>query len=176
MGTLREQSPLLPTTGDVSRDVRDRCSSRQGSPSSVDYVMPLFFPLFGEDPAVVGESRSSNAVDNGSNNTGTAGSSGRAEPPLSDAEVTRSAFVSGLKAAFLVSQLNRLGQVLCGRCGRSWEDLTRAHAELTIARIVESGRGGYKGGLAWEDDHPNNVMLVCVGCLDSTEPAHPGRG
>jgi hypothetical protein len=48
---------------------------------------------------------------------------------------------------------------------------------LTIARVVESGRGGYKGGLAWEDDHPNNVMLVCVGCLDSPlEPVHSAEG
>ena len=113
--------------------------------------MPLVFPLFGEDPQVAA----------------------LVERSPTEAETTRSAFVSGLKAAFLVSQLNRLGQVLCGRCGRSWDDLSLAHSELTIARVVESGRGGYKGGLAWEDDHPNNVMLVCVGCLDSPlEPAH----
>jgi hypothetical protein len=112
--------------------------------------MPLVFPLFGEDLSVA---------------VGVEGTS-------TETETTRSAFVSGLKAAFLVSQLNRLGQVLCGRCGRSWDDLSSAHTELTIARVVESGRGGYAGGLSWEDDHPNNVMLVCVGCLDSLmEPA-----
>jgi hypothetical protein len=115
--------------------------------------MPLLFPLFSEDPSVELEMESARSE--------------TAERARTETERARTAFVSGLKAAFLVSQLNRLGQVLCGRCGRSWDDLSLAHTELTIARVVESGRGGYKGDLAWGDDHPNNVMLVCVGCLDS---------
>jgi hypothetical protein len=125
--------------------------------------MPLLFPLFGEDPSVEVGMKSARSE--------------TAERARTETERARTAFVSGLKAAFLVSQLNRLGQVLCGRCGRSWDDLSLAHSELTIARVVESGRGGYRGGLAWEDDHPNNLMLVCVGCLDfPTEPACSGEG
>jgi hypothetical protein len=135
-----------------------RCRFQPKWFTTVRYVMPLLFPLFGEDPSVGLGTESAPPE--------------TAERARSEAERARTAFVSGLKAAFLVSQLNRLGQVLCGRCGRSWDDLTLAHAELTLARVVESGRGGYRGGLAWEDDHPNNVMLVCVGCLDfSTGPA-----
>lgn len=80
----------------------------------------------------------------------------------------RNAFLSGVKAAFVVSQLNRLGQVLCGRCGRSWSRAETAFDELTLANVLgEREEPGYDVHLGWGIDNPNNLKLCCTGCRDA---------
>lgn len=81
-----------------------------------------------------------------------------------DTEVARAQFVAGVRAAFIVSQLNRLGQVLCGVCGKARNDLRSAFNELEVIPWTRFTGAGYQGGLEWGDDHPSNLVLVCKGC------------
>jgi len=85
------------------------------------------------------------------------------EPPESPDEVMRRAFRAGVKAAFLVSQFNRLGQILCSRCGRSWSDLAGAFDGLELEPVVDEG-DGYRGGAELGRDHPNNLTVTCWHC------------
>ena len=84
-------------------------------------------------------------------------------PPL-----LRSTFLAGVKAAFVVSQLNRLGQILCARCGAGFTTLESAWANLELERVLETDRGGYRGDLDWGEDHPNYLLLACSRCRDRT--------
>ena len=77
----------------------------------------------------------------------------------------RASFLEGVKAAFIVSQLNRLGQVLCGRCGIGFTSLEIAWGNLGLRRVIDTDRGGYRGDLDWGEDHPNYLLLACEKCL-----------
>ena len=81
----------------------------------------------------------------------------------------RAEFMAGVKAAFIVSQMNRLGQVLCGGCGVAKDDLTAAFTELELAPATVISGARYSGGLQWGDDHPSNLLLLCIGCLPLEE-------
>lgn len=84
------------------------------------------------------------------------------------ARATREAFLAGVKAAFIVSQKNRLGQVLCGGCGRAWDTVTGATAALTLRDVVgDSDRTGYDPRLGWGTDDPNRLVLCCLRCARS---------
>lgn len=85
------------------------------------------------------------------------------EPPERPEDAQRRAFRAGIKAAFLVSQLNRLGQVLCSRCGHTWNDLASAFNDLELEPLQPLGNG-YTGGLEMGDDHPNNLVVSCWRC------------
>jgi hypothetical protein len=78
---------------------------------------------------------------------------------------SRRSFRAGIKAAFIVSQLNRLGQVLCAGCGFAWSDLVLAFNELELEGLSETGTG-YAGGVDMGVDHPNNLVLKCFRCID----------
>lgn len=79
-------------------------------------------------------------------------------------DATRRGFLAGVKAAFVISQLNRLGQVLCARCGRGFESLDEAWDNLELNRVIDTERPGYQGALDWGEDHPNYLLLACVKC------------
>jgi hypothetical protein len=79
-------------------------------------------------------------------------------------ETVRDAFLAGIKAAFVISQLNRFGQAMCGRCGCSWYGLEEAWANLDLDKVVVGSGSGYRGSLSWGEDHPNYLLLVCAGC------------
>ena len=86
-----------------------------------------------------------------------------------DAAMTRSdrardEFMAGIKAAFVVGQMNRLGQVLCGGCGAASDDLSSAFKELDVVPAARPAGAGYRGGLDWGDDHPGNLLLICGVC------------
>ena len=76
----------------------------------------------------------------------------------------RESFLEGVKAAFIVSQLNRLGQVLCAKCGMGFSSVEIAWGNLGLHRVIDTGRGGYDGELDWGEDHPNYLLLVCNRC------------
>ena len=48
----------------------------------------------------------------------------------------RESFLEGVKAAFLVSQLNRLGQVLCAKCGKGFTSIEVAGLVLVIVAAL----------------------------------------
>lgn len=80
----------------------------------------------------------------------------------------RDAFLAGVKAAFVVSQMRRLGQVLCGGCGRSWTDAETAFQMLTLCNVLgEREDPGYDVHLGWGIDNPNNLKLCCPGCREA---------
>jgi hypothetical protein len=82
----------------------------------------------------------------------------------SESDRTRDEFMAGIKAAFVVGQINRLGQVLCGSCGVAHDDLSSAFSELEVVPTTHVTGAGYRGGLDWGDDHPANLLLVCGAC------------
>ena len=80
----------------------------------------------------------------------------------------RHAFLAGVKAAFVVSQINRLGQVMCGGCGRSWTRADTAFEMLTLCNVLgERPYPGYDAQLGWGIDNPNNLKLCCAGCKEA---------
>lgn len=79
-------------------------------------------------------------------------------------ESSRADFLAGVKAAFIIGQLNRLGQVLCAKCGRAFDGLNQAWQELDLYRVLDTGRPGYRGDLDWGEDHPNQLLLACSRC------------
>lgn len=80
----------------------------------------------------------------------------------------RNAFLAGVKAAFVVSQMNRLGQVMCGGCGRSWTRADTAFEMLTLCNVLGARPDpGYEVHLGWGIDNPNNLKLCCAGCKEA---------
>ena len=93
-------------------------------------------------------------------------------PPGEPADATRTAFLAGVKAAFIVGQKNRFGQILCARCGCAWDTVAGAAAALTLRNVVGDAKGvGYDPRLGWGDDDPNRLMLCCLRCIRSEVPA-----
>ena len=82
------------------------------------------------------------------------------EPVLDGPAEARAEFMAGIKAAFIVSQMNRLGQVLCGGCGVTRNDLASAFTDLQLAPATAMTGVSYRGGLEWGDDHPGNLILM----------------
>lgn len=79
----------------------------------------------------------------------------------------RHAFLQGVKAAFVVSQTNRLGQVLCAGCGRAWSGAANAFQALTLCNVMgERAEPGYDVKLGWGIDNPNNLLLCCALCAE----------
>jgi hypothetical protein len=78
-------------------------------------------------------------------------------------DVSRESFRAGIKAAYIVGQLNRLGQVLCSSCGHAWSDLATAFDDLEVRGLCDAGTG-YSGGVEMGVDHPNNLVLRCWRC------------
>ena len=77
----------------------------------------------------------------------------------------RHAFLEGVKAAFVVSQTNRLGQVLCASCGHSWTGAEHAFAMFTLCNVLgDRVEPGYDVKLGWGIDNPNNLQLYCGPC------------
>lgn len=84
----------------------------------------------------------------------------------------RHAFLEGVKAAFIVSQKNRLGQVLCARCGRGWDTVPAAVAAMGLCSVYEDPRSrGYDSRLGWGNDDPNLLLLCCLRCMDDARPS-----
>lgn len=90
------------------------------------------------------------------------------DPTDDVARAIREAFLAGVKAAFIVGQKNRLGQVLCAGCGRAWDTAAGATAALTLTNVLgENNSTGYDPRLGWGTDDPNRLMLCCLGCARS---------
>jgi hypothetical protein len=92
-----------------------------------------------------------------------AGSEGAA-PIASEPPTIRDAFLDGVRAAFVAGQFNRLGQVLCSGCGRTWDEFSPAFRELRLRRLTDLPLRSYAGGPQLGADHPNNLLLVCENC------------
>lgn len=78
----------------------------------------------------------------------------------------RAAFLEGVKAAFVVSQMNRLGQVLCSGCGYSFTGAETAFDSLSLCNVLDGEtEPGYDPRFGWGVDNPNNLRLCCHRCL-----------
>ena len=86
------------------------------------------------------------------------------DPVQPEPDRAREEFLAGIRAAFVVGQINRLGQVLCGSCGQATNDLASAFRDLEVVPATRLAGVGYRGGLDWGDDHPANLLLVCSAC------------
>lgn len=87
-----------------------------------------------------------------------------AEDPRLDA---RRAFLEGVKAAFVVSQMNRLGQVLCSGCGHGFDGAAIAFDSMGLCNTFgELAEPGYDPRFGWGMDNPNNLKLCCDRCLN----------
>jgi hypothetical protein len=84
---------------------------------------------------------------------------------IAEAPSIRTAFLDGVKAAFVAGQFNRIGQVLCASCGRSWDEYSKAFADLQLRRVADVQARSYDGRSDLGADHPNNLLLVCDTCL-----------
>lgn len=84
----------------------------------------------------------------------------------------RSAFLEGVRAAFVVSQMNRLGQVLCSSCGYSFTGAEAAFQSLRLCNVLgdRGSEPGYDPRFGWGIDNPNNLKLCCDRCLAGSTP------
>lgn len=83
--------------------------------------------------------------------------------PHSNEDAVRKAFLDGVKAAFIVSQKNRLGQILCSACGGACDTIEEAVTKLRLRHLLES-TDGYDPYMGWRNDDPNKLMLWCTRC------------
>ncbi len=88
-------------------------------------------------------------------------------PPGDPVLDCRTAFLAGVKAAFVVGQMNRLGQVLCSECGHSWTGAEAAFEAMELCNVLGlRSDPGYDRRLGWGIDNPNNLKLCCRKCFD----------
>lgn len=89
-------------------------------------------------------------------------------PPHHSDQSLRKAFLDGVKAAFIVSQKNRLGQILCSSCGVACDTVGEAVAKLRLRHVFEDRPDdGYDPYLGWRNDDPNRLLLWCIRCAGS---------
>lgn len=87
--------------------------------------------------------------------------------PHQNEQAIRKAFLDGVKAAFIVSQKNRLGQILCSACGGACDTVEEAVAKLRLRHVFEDQlEGGYDPYIGWRNDDPNRLMLWCIRCAE----------